>query len=423
MIVFIFSTIIEVIEMIYSFKRTHKFLTIQNVFFVSIIINFILYLCNWSSDFVVGCQPITYTVIIVTQVLVTITDFYYLSKPANQLNFCEKIKTIKFNGLFLSPSTILFIVCLLCGMAENYLTYGMLFPFLNSIDSHKNVVPIFGTIWRSLYPIALIYLIAEGKYKEKKWYDFFFLIITALYLFISSGSRFWSVLSLCCAFFFWIKYKNPKIRFNKFILIILVIVILVIVMLNMGISRLTIYSYEYKIGYKGPFAGTSFGETVSWYYGYFPYSFHNLNMTLMNISNNNRYTYGLFFILPVLYLTKTYKIFGLQSYNYYAMSVRIVTNTAATVATAFFEFYADFGPFFFIPILALLIVMNTLEKRKTIFSIGVFSYLLIIWYMFNFYNVISNGIPYTFMLFLFICNKFFVITIPSNKEQHKNKTV
>ena len=186
-------------------------------------------------------------------------------------------------------------------------------------------------------------------------------------------------------------------------------------LLEMGATRLNVMTYKEKISYNGPFSNTFLGEAASWYYGYFPYSFYNLNLTLINIQSNHLYTYGQFFILPFLYVTKIYKLLGVGTYDELALSVRVIVNSGATVATAYFEFFADFGIFFILPIIFYLTMLHKLEIKNTVFSLGAYSYCILVWGFFCFYNVFSNGIPYTFMLLLFLVCKFFVVEMPEKQ--------
>lgn len=79
-IVFYIISTLEIIELIYAFKRTKQLLSIHNVFFVSIVINFFLYLQNWSTDFITDCSTITYTVIVFSQITVMLYDLIYMKR-------------------------------------------------------------------------------------------------------------------------------------------------------------------------------------------------------------------------------------------------------------------------------------------------------------------------------------------------------
>ncbi len=172
------------------------------------------------------------------------------------------------------------------------------------------------------------------------------------------------------------------------------------------------YTYMELIAYNGPLKNTIFSNVMSWFYGYFPYSFYNLNLTLQNIQTNGICTYGKFFVLPFLYATKLYKLTTLD-YENLALAVRVITNTSATVATAFFEFYSDFGYLFFLPMMFYCFCMYKFQVRNTLFCQGVYSYCLVCLFLFNFYNIFSSGIPYTFILLWYLYNKLLVREHPS----------
>ena len=406
-------TFFEIIEILYATKKTRQILSVHNVFFVSVVINFILYLQRWSTYFIQDCSYLTFSIIIVSQILVTSFDIINIKKEVHNQKYAItdygfRVKKFLIGDFSFCASSAILLLCLLCSMAENYTSYGTLLPFLNDIDAHKNTVPIFGTIWRSLYPVGLIFFFLELRIYKKHILSYLFLLSIIMYMLLSGGSRFWSVLSIGSAIIFYFVYCKPKIKIKTIMLFSFLAFLFIIVLLKMGYSRLTVMTFEEKIGYIGPFANTSLGEVAAWYYGYFPYSFYNLNLTLSNIQENSLYTYGLFFLLPVLLVTKSYKIMDISSYDQIAMSVRVITNSSATVATAFFEFYADFGPLFFLSIIFYLWLLYSLRNSKSVFGAAGYSYLLLCWSLFNFYNVISNGIPYTMLLVLFVCCKLFI---------------
>lgn len=425
-LLFYLVAIVEMVEIIFVTRKTRIFFSAHNVFFVTIVFNFLLYLQNWSTFFVNACADLTYFLIIASQIIVTVFDLICFRKEVKQKhksisNRKFKVKKIVIDKISIEASTILLFICLLCSMIENFSSYGTLFPFFNDIDAHKNTTAVFGTIWRSVYPIALIFFIIENSNEKKRIHSFLFLIFVAAYMLLSGGSRFWSVLSIGSSAIFYFVFYKPKLKLKNVLFICFLMICFVAVLLKMGISRLTVMTYEEKIGYIGPFSNTAFGEVAAWYYGYFPYSFYNLNLTLQNIHENHLYTYGLFFILPVLLVTKLYKLLGIQSYDQIALSVRVITNSSATVATAFFEFYADFGYLFPISIIFYLILLESLHSSKTVFGEAGYSYFLLCWGLFNFYNVVSNGIPYTMLLLLwFLCKIFIYKESPKNRLQAFN---
>lgn len=426
-VIFYVITIFQILEMIISYTKTKKIFTIQNVFFVGITLNFLLYLCNWSDLFVVPCQPITYLVIAGCELVVTIFDLIYLkkntgSKDAEQSTLEFKIKRIRFGKIVINTSNIILLVCLILAMIENIITFGILFPFLNNIDSHKNSISILGTLWKVMYPIGLYCFYFEYKNdKKKNIFEYIIFIITTSYILIGSGGRFWPATSILSFLIFLLINKRKKMKIKNILVLSVFGFILLRLLLLMGMTRIPEdNSYMNLIGYNGPFCNTKFGDVLGWYYGYFPYSFYNLNLTLSNIQTNNLYTYGRFFITPFLYLTKTHKLFNLD-YMTLALGVRIITNTSATVATAFFEFYADFGDLFILPMIFYVWCMHGFQSRKTLFSQGAYAYCLVILFFFNFYNVFSSGIPYTFLLLWYLFNKIFVIKKEESNEANYEK--
>lgn len=400
LIFFIITTIFEIIELIFSYKKSKKIISVHSVFFFGIILNFILYLCNWSTFFSQKCSDLTFIIICTCQIIVIFCDVLYIFKKKSKKSNLEiKYKPLLFNNSKKIYFSIIILTMCLCLVAvENYLSYHTIFPFFNNIDSHKSHLSIIGTAWKVLYPIGLLMFVMELKWERKSKLVWFYVILISAYILLGNGSRFWSVLNIATAVIYYL--LTNKISFKKIIKISIPIIIFGFIILQMGLFRINnaTMTYSQMIGYNGPFVGTPLENIAAWIYGYFPYSFYNLNLTLTNIETYELSTHGLFFIHPFLTTLKLHKLFGLPSYSDIALSIRVITNPAATVATAFFEFYSDFGILFFVPFTLFLIFLYELQRRDGIYFKAVFSYFLVCFFFFNFYNVISIGIPYTFLL-------------------------
>ena len=411
-------TIIQIIEICYSYKKTKRIISIPNVFFVGVSINFILYLCNWSSLFIVKCLPVTYMVIGGCTLVVVIFDLIYLKKNKNIVNsepisLDLSIMRLRFGSIRIHFSTVVFLICFSCAAIENFMMYHTLFPFLYNIDSHKYSSAVFGTLWKALYPVGFFSFYFEQKrVVKKKIVSYIILLLTSIYLLIGGGSRFWTFVTILSFVFFYFINVRKNIKLKTVIFVVLVGTQILRVFLLMGMTRLqSAYTYMELIGYNGPFKNTIFSNAMSWFYGYFPYSFYNLNLTLQNIQNNGICTYGQFFMLPFLYLTKLYKLTSLD-YSELALSVRVISNTSATVATAFFEFYSYFKYFFFLPMVFYCFCMYQFQSKNTLFSQGAYAYCLACLFLFSFYNVFSPGIPYTFILLWYLFNKLLIRKCP-----------
>jgi len=176
----------------------------------------------------------------------------------------------------------------------------------------------------------------------------------------------------------------------------------------MGESRINTFTYAEVIRYCGPFVGTELGNLIAWFYGYFPYSFYNLNCTLLNIANNGLYTYGQFFLYPFVAFFKLAKLFGID-YEALNFSTRVIGNTAATVATGYYEFFADFGYFFPIGVLWLLFITKRFENKDNLFNLACYSYMCCVWILMSFVNVFTIGIAIYFFVFMYFINKYFVV--------------
>lgn len=104
-------------------------------------------------------------------------------------------------------------------------------------------------------------------------------------------------------------YNYNYIIKNKFNILKIFVVLGIIIVLGIGIGNKRLMNnyenhlleskmtYADLIKYSGPKDKLGI---LPWYYGYFPMSFANLDLTIKNIDKNNIRTYGLYTLRPIL---------------------------------------------------------------------------------------------------------------------------
>ncbi|BDR55410.1 hypothetical protein KIMH_15210 [Bombiscardovia apis] len=116
--------------------------------------------------------------------------------------------------------------------------------------------------------------------------------------------------------------------------------------------------YEGYIAYTGPQFGA---EVLSVYYGYFPLSFNNLNLTLKTGIQAHDF-WGLYSFRGFYFgFCQLDNLLGLDADA--PSALRVYSTGAATVNTGFYEYFYDYGVFCFIPIAAMIAICWYLTKR------------------------------------------------------------
>ena len=385
------------------------------IMFLSLTVNFILYLQDWSTSFRDPVYSETYILVGILQLL-----FCIVAIKDNEHDKLDtiKLKKIRFNGIRVNISDILLITCILFCAIENIYVQGSLFAKGSAL--HTASMPIIGPALRALYPIAYIYAFVDLT-NHQSIPTLVLLIVCIVYSVIGGQGRFWCVCSLICMFIFITFYKisirykkdkkqtwfsNLKLRYK--VLFIIALLVAGNYLLNMGVMRISTLTFSDVTGYNGPWKKTVFGEIFAWYYGYFPFSYYNLNVTLHNILTNNLCTYGGFLFYPFLSVLKVDSLFNVD-YTVMTKNARVVQNNAATVATGFFEGFSDFRWAFLISIIILLVFTFQFRGKKKLWGYISYSYMLTVWLFMSFLNIFTVGIPIYVLIFSWIFDKLFAV--------------
>lgn len=365
------------------YKKTKNICNIAFILQIFIFVHVFFFYRKWSG-FIDNKQDISFDIIIISLLVI-----FYLGLIFSKKIDYKKIESIKsFSKTALYLYNIIFVILTLI---ETYLVTGTIAPSIYGIDAHQLSVPIVNIITRNL-GLVLILNFIYYTFRRKK-FVIFLNIIYIIYFFIFRSAR----MVVFCAFIqlliFIIIYYNNKLNLKKISIGLIVSIVLVIGGVAIGNYRMSDYgrydvNYGEAIKYNGP--NDKFG-IMSSYYGYFPMSFENLDLSIKKAKANNATTYGLNTLAPVLV-----GIFKLNNtiYNYpyieYINENRAYNVGEATVPTGFFEFYLDFGNFIILGLILYIFITIYFYNRikKNIFYIFAYSVMGSAWAMMSFQNML-----------------------------------
>lgn len=337
-----------------------------------VFIPLVLYLCDWSLLIVKPIANDFYLIVGLFFIFVSFTS--WIEGKTQKI----KKESVQLKNRYLIDLYTLFFI--FCCFLENYILSGHILPALFGIDIHTDKVG--GLMWITnsyFLPLALNYI---GFYKTKqKRYIGYFLFIVFLPLF-GKGSRLDIFMNLLQVALLWLFLRptsfKPKKRIKgnfkalkrllkfllKICLVIAVLFFLAFLIILVGVYRSTgtlstQSMYALSIDYVGP--GTGFlKEVFAWSYGYFAFSFNNLNNNILNTWIEPNYI-GLNSFKAFWFGLLHGSWFGLSSDA--ANNAKTIVTTSATTTTVFWDFYYDFYHLSFIPILITASFYLFLKKR------------------------------------------------------------
>lgn len=360
--------------------------------------------------------------------------FYFLgwsdfvdNSPANEFYFifiCLNVCLILFNVLVrdtcefdlaalptaVSAKAVILIDLFYIGLFlfESYLGSGSLAPALAGIDIHTYSAPIIAFITRNLFAFISVNL-AAFFVTHKKGYLGAAFVLLALPV-VTRSMRITAIIALLqAATFFGLYYlavRRNKVRDdeqqraqakrNKVLVVGAVVIAVLFVAGSAALTndRMNQYGkYDYldystEIHYTGP---EVLHDVLPVYYGYFPMSFSNLNLSLKYGSTEHNYV-GLYSFKSLYFGVFQFdNIFGLDPSEPDLEGNRVNSTPAATVATAFWDYWYDYGYLCFIPILAMLLICawitQRLQARPSLFMYFQYSYFIPLVFFESFQNV------------------------------------
>lgn len=414
---YLISTVVFSISVIANIIRTKKILTIPTIIFLSVTINFILYLLHWSDAIAEPVYDVTYYVIGMIQLIFSVYATAKNQGISTKVRY--RLKSISLGAIKCNLSTILLLSCLFLCMTENYLMFGGFFA--SNSSSHTSSIPLLSPILKALYPVAGIAAFIDFDNTKKKGI-LLLASVVLIYSVIGAKGRMWTLIALFIVLMYMssrrygaiVRKKSSswfvmlKLRYK--VLLVAAVVFSGSYLLNMGATRINTFTYAQLLKYTGPGEGKVYGDILAWYYGYFPFSFYNLNTTLNDIVISGRYSFGQFLLYPYTSFVHVSGILGID-YSTLTYTTRVIQINVATVATGYYEFFKDFGYFFFISVLIYIAITRYFEKRSTYFAKTGYSYMAIVWLFMSFLNVYTVGVVIYFFVIEYCIGRWFAAPI------------
>lgn len=307
---------------------------------------------------------------------------------------------------FVSFSNVLYV--LLFGI-ESYLGSGSFAPALVGIDIHTYSAPIIAFVTRSLYAFVIMNFLAYTVTKQKR-YLFMLSTLIALPVLtrnmrITSTIALVQVVSFAGAYYAstWngsnklnlLRNARKAVKRKKLTILLAVTAVVAFVggaayMTNDRMSHYGRYDLKYstEIRYTGP---DFMSDVISVYYGYFPLSFNNLNLSLKYGEAEHNYV-GLYSYKSLYFgILQWDNVFSLNPAEPDEPNNRVSASPSANVATAFWDYWYDYGYFCFIPLAAMVTICGwitkRLQKRPTLLFLTQYYYFIPLVFFQSFQNV------------------------------------
>ena len=292
---------------------------------------------------------------------------------------------------------------------ESYLGSGSFAPALKGSDIHTYSAPIIAFVTRSLYAFAIMNFLAYTATKRKR----FLLIIVILIALpvVTRNMRITSTIALVQVVSFAGSYyastwngssnlnllRNARNAVQRKKLAIMVVIIAIVAFVGgaayMTNDRMSHYGrYDLKYSTEIKYTGPDFmSDVVSVYYGYFPLSFNNLNLSLKYGEVEHNYV-GLYSYKSLYFgILQWDNVFGLNPTEPEEPDHRVSSSPSANVATAFWDYWYDYGYFCLIPLAAMVTICGwitrRLQKRPTLLLLTQYYYFIPLVFFQSFQNV------------------------------------
>lgn len=320
-------------------------------------------------------------------------EFYYIFAC---LNLCMILfnllvtDTCKFD-LKIMPSKVSTGVVLLVDTAfvflfliESYLGSHSFVPALVGIDIHTYSAPIIVFVTRNLFLVVILNIVSFLVNRQKR-YLVIALALIALPV-VTRNMRITAIITVVqvatfLALYFTAKRRTGehdialsrlgnKVKRHKLVVVLAIVVAVAFIsgsaaMTNNRMNHYGEYDLDYstEIAYTGP---EILSDVMPVYYGYFPMSFNNLNLSLKYGTAEHNYV-GLYSFASVYFgLLQWDNVFGLDAFEPSAVGNRVYSTEAATVATGFWDYWYDYGYLCFIPIAAMILICAWITRRLQI---------------------------------------------------------
>ncbi|WP_288717757.1 oligosaccharide repeat unit polymerase [uncultured Limosilactobacillus sp.] len=375
---------------LYIFFLKKNYLNIITFIFWGIFFPLFLYQLDWSY-LVDNSNNSIFNYMFLT---ITIITIIYSCITANIKPFqLADNQTIEITSIGSNIAVFLNVSFILLYLLENYISSGSIVPGLIGIDIHnKASVSVISYITNISYLFLAFDLLAYKATKKKKY--IIWLVVIVLTPIITRSARMTMLISLFQLLSLYIlifhrrnssvtkKEKRHIIIRNTFITIIIIIFLLAI--MSFTNYRMSHYG-KYNITYADTieWIGPTFLKWLAPYYGYFPLSFNNLKINIINQTIHPNYL-GIYSFIGLYFgLFHIDRLLGIDG-NLYNEN-NLITNGAANVPTGFWNFYYDYGILFFIPYIVALIILSIFLFNTRNSKYGLACTVLYCWYAASFF--------------------------------------
>lgn len=373
----------------------------------------VMYLLGWS-ELIDMSQSFKFDYVYICFTLLSIT-FLLFSKRYKPQMICS-VNSIAFTRIGKRIGKIINIGFIACYLTENYIFSGYFLPALHHYDDHTGSVPILSYLTNAIIcPLVFDYYTYKSTKKVK--YILYLCIIFCLPL-VTRSSRLMMVISLvqmASIIFFFENYRFRKIN-TKMIKKIIIVVIPVLVILSLYTNYRMSHYGKYDITYSDSifFTGPEWAKIIAPFYGYFPLSINNLKLNLMYRQVKHNYI-GIYSFAGLFFgVLQVDNVFGIP--NNGSIDGRLITNTAATVPTGFWDFYYDYGWLCWIPMfigfhISLFFLLKAKKENCKLTYRTLYFYFCPLWTFMSFQNIIFSATSITTMILLYLTIRYsFVIS-------------
>lgn len=346
-------------------RKRFKIYGINSLMLVGVVLPLVLYFADWS----ILIDPIVSPNFYIIFLLVNLSMIVYSlvadeTLPDSTSNMLSRMSVRYLDGIN--------IVFLFLYVLETYLLSGQFAPALHGVDVHTASFPVVSFVTRNLAVPALLDLICFRNTHRKRY--LFYVAAIVLLPILTRNARMVSFeVLLALAVMAAVMYSTSphkclrnilyvKVRRIVGVFVVCVMAVSLVLYAVQLTNERTIrngavgFDYGDSIGYTGPL-----GNVGAVYYGYFPISYNNLNMRLKyDVSNPNPLGFYSFASLwfGVLEIDNVFDISTTQD-----VANRIVTTSSATVPTAFWTYWYDYGIFGFFPVLVMVWLTYTVLTK------------------------------------------------------------
>ncbi len=377
-------TILFILAALYRVIVLRDYFSIYTYVLLGIYLPLLLYFCRWSSLITLEPQRGFYGLFIQFGLVLLV---FLATDRSGQLRYRGLGVAKARHGLIIIITLIYLLSCLL----ENYLGSGSLLPSLAGIDIHTYRAPVLCYFTKAIFAIcATNYLASRAAPRRVLRATHWILILSIFLLYVVGKSARLEVAIVAVQLGSLVLLLNlsavrtslASFRPRHIIGLAIALFAVSYAFVSVGNLRSTqfgtyeVTTYADSIGYNGP---DFLRDQFAWYYGYFPMSFDNLNMSIAQAPSG----------LDLLGLT-VYKAiyYGVLQFDnllgldpYYAESVGVWQVPQAMVATGFWNIYFDYRQLSLLVFVLVMLVYRYLRRRAQAYGATIADYVIYVYWV------------------------------------------